>query len=253
MENPPPAEPDASSPPPELPSQAPALAPASQAQEPAPASEPALERPAWWRGKILPVFWTVASVISLSLNIILVVVLLLLARQLFAIKGVVSAQLVSGLHQNFIKMDQAHIKTTINVKDTIQVNDTIPVVFDLPLNAVTTVKLTEDTRLSKAAVFLNGSTVPLDIILRKGTSLPIKLDMTIPVSQTIPVVLNVPIDLQVPVDIPLNQTELHEPFIGLQNVVAPFDKLLAAPPNSWDETPLCRPGLFWLCNWLKGK
>ena len=150
-------------------------------------------------------------------------------------------------------MDQAHIKTTINVKDTIQVNDTIPVVFDLPLNTVTTVKLTEDTRLSKATVFLNGSTVPLDIILRKGTSLPIKLDMTVPVSQTIPVVLTVPVDLQVPVDIPLDQTELHEPFIGLQNVVAPFDKLLAAPPNSWDETPFCRPGLYWLCNWLKGK
>jgi hypothetical protein len=126
-------------------------------------------------------------------------------------------------------------------------------VFDLPLNTVTTVKLTEDTRLSKAAVFLNGATVPLDIILRKGTTLPIKLDMTIPVSQTVPVVLNVPVDLQVPVDIPLDQTELHEPFIGLQNVVAPFDKLLAAPPNSWDETPLCRPGLSFICNWLKGK
>ena len=198
-------------------------------------------------------FWTVASVISLTFNIILVVIVLLLARQLFVIKGVVSKQVVGGLYQNFIKMDQAHIKTTINVKDTIQVNDTIPVVFDLPLNTVTTVKLTEDTRLSKATVFLNGSTVPLDIILRKGTTLPIKLDMTIPVSQTIPVVLTVPVDLQVPVDIPLDQTELHEPFIGLQNVVAPFDKLLAAPPNSWDETPLCRPGLFWLCNWLKGK
>jgi len=244
MENPPPAEPDASPPPPE---------PASQAPAPAPTPAPAPARPALWQGKILPVFWTVASVISLSINIILIVVLLLLARQLFLIKGVVSAQLVGGLHQNFVKMDQAHIKTTINVKDTIQVNDTIPVVFDLPLNTVTTVKLTEDTRLSKAAVFLNGSTVPLDIILRKGTTLPIKLEMTIPVSQTIPVVLTVPIDLQVPVDIPLDQTELHEPFIGLQNVVAPFDKLLAAPPNSWDETPVCRPGLVWLCNWLKGK
>jgi hypothetical protein len=236
MENPPATEPDASPPPPELSSQT-----------------PSPERPVLWQGKILPAFWTIASIISLSINIILIVIVILLARQLFVIKGLASVQLVGGLHENFVKMDQAHIKTTINVKDTIQVIDTIPVVFDLPLNTVTTVKLTEDTRLSKAAVFLNGSAVPLDIILRKGTNLPIKLDMTIPVSQTIPVVLNVPVNLQVLVDIPLNQTELHEPFIGLQNVVAPFDKLLAAPPNSWEETPLCRPGLFWLCNWLRGK
>jgi hypothetical protein len=251
MENPPPAEPDASPPAPELSSLPPSDQPPANPPEADPASSH--KRPVLWQGKLMPAFWTIACIISLSINIVLIVVLVLSARQLFAIKGVASTQLVSGLHENFIKMDQAHIKTTINVQDTIQVEDTIPVVFNLPLNTVTTVKLTEDTRLSKAAVFLNGSAVPLDIVLRKGTLLPIKLEMTIPVSQTVPVVLNVPINLQVPVDIALNQTELHEPFVGLQNVVAPFDKLLAAPPNSWDQMPLCRPGLFWLCNWLKGQ
>jgi hypothetical protein len=248
MENPPTAEPESSPP-----ASEPELSEQTEASQPTARQEPSPERRVFWQGKFLPAFWTIACIVSLTLNIVLIVVLLLAGRQLFAIKGAASKQLVGPLHENFVKMDQAHIQTTIHVQDTIQVKDTIPVVFDLPVNTTTTVKLTEDTRLSRAAVFLNGAAVPLDIILRKGAILPIKLDMTIPVSQTVPVVLNVPVSLQVPVDIALDQTELHEPFVGLQDVVAPFDKLLAAPPNSWDETPLCRPGLFWLCNWLKGQ
>ncbi|MGW8249027.1 MAG: hypothetical protein ACWGO1_00165, partial [Anaerolineales bacterium] len=76
------------------------------------------------------------------------------------------------------------------------------------------------------------------------------LDMTVPVSQTIPVQLSVPVDLTVPVDIPLNQTELHEPFIGLRNVVAPYNSLLSLLPDSWHETPLCGRWTGWMCRWI---
>jgi hypothetical protein len=197
----------------------------------------------FWQGKIGPAFWTIASLISLSVNIILVVVLILGGKQLFALKGLVANQLVGGLRQNFALMDQARISTTVNV------DDTIPVKFDLPVVANTIVQLTENTRIRGATVNLSTgglsiTRAPADIVLPAGTSLPISLNIVVPVDTTVPV------HLTVPVDIPLNQTELHRPFIGLQNVVSPYGNLLGSTPNSWQETPLCEPWTDWLCGWL---
>ena len=67
--------------------------------------------------------------------------------------------------------------------------------------------------------------------------LPISLDITVPVDKEVPVVLTVP------VEIPLNETELHEPFVGLQKVVEPYQVMLGDLPDEWMETPLCK-GLF---------
>jgi hypothetical protein len=196
-----------------------------------------------WHGKIGPAFWTIASIISLAVNIILVVVLILVGKQLFALKGLVANQLVGGLYENFVLMDQARISTTV------QVDDTIPVKFDLPVVTNTTVQLTENTRIRGATVNLStgGLTIrraPADIVLPAGTSLPIALNIVVPVDTTVPV------HLTVPVDIPLNQTELHKPFAGLLNVVAPYSKLLGSAPDSWQETPLCVPWTDWVCGWL---
>ena len=198
-----------------------------------------------WQGKIGPAFWTIASLISIGVNIVLFVLLILIGRQLFAIKDLASNQLVGGLYQNFIKMDQARITTTV------EVNDTIPVVFDLPVQTNTIVVLTEPTRIKGANVNLStgGLTIraPSNITLPAGTELPVSLNIVVPVNT------RVPVKLTVPVDIPLQQTELHEPFVGLQNVVAPYNDLLASPPNSWQETPLCDPKTDLLCPWLTGK
>ena len=60
-----------------------------------------------------------------------------------------------------------------------------------------------------------------------------------PVSQTVPVVLDVPVNLKVPIDIPLKDTELHEPFIGLQDVISPYYWALHNLPASWEKTSLC--------------
>ena len=223
-------------------------------QEPAPesgesSSSPRVRR--WvWQGKFGPAFWTVASLISLTVNLILIASLIILGRELFAIKGLVGGQLINGLYKNFVRMDEAHIVTTIQVQDTILVQDEMPVVFDLPLRQDTQVLLTQNTPVKNATIYLNGSAVPLDLVLKEGTELNIRLDMTIPVSQTIPVELSVPVNLTVPVDIPLNQTELHEPFLGLRNVVAPYNELLTPLPDSWQETPLCGRWTGWLCNWI---
>ncbi len=198
-----------------------------------------------WQGKFGPAFWTIASLISISVNIVLIVLLILIGRELFSIKELVSDQLLGGLYQNFVKMDQARITTSV------EVNDTIPVVFDLPVQTDTVVVLTQPTRIKGATVNLStgGLTIraPANIVLPEGTELPVSLNIVVPVNTTVPV------KLTVPVDIPLQQTELHEPFVGLQNVVAPYHNLLASPPNSWQDTPLCAPEGDWLCNWLIGK
>ena len=226
-----------------------------QHKDSAPSSNPKSKSPERliWQGKIGPAFWTIASVISLTVNLILVVVIVLLGQNLFTIKELLETQLVGGLHTNFEQMDQAHIVTNINVQDTIQVNDEIPVVFDLPLKQSTEVVLIKDTPVRNATIFLNGQPVPLDLILRKGTRLGIALDLVVPVNKTIPVELDVPVNLNVPVDIALERTDLHDPFIGLQGVVSPYQDLLESLPDGWEDTPVCEPTqMGWFCGWFLG-
>ncbi len=203
------------------------------------------ERPWWldllWQGKIGPAFWTVTGIFSLAVNIVLLVALLLLAQNLFTIKHLVQDQILGGLSANFAAMDDAVIRTTV------EVHDQIPVVFDLPVQTETVVILTEDVTIQGARVNLitGGLQIigaPANIILPKGTRLPIKLDLTVPVNT------QVPVDLTVPVNIPLKETDLHQPFVGLQQVVAPYQRLLEQAPDSWE--PLLCPLLEPFCSWL---
>jgi hypothetical protein len=196
-------------------------------------------KPYLWRGKLGPAFWTVAGLFSIGLNIILIVFLILLGRELFNLKKLVDVQLLGGLYRNFVLMDEAVISTTISV------DDTIPVQFVLPVNANTSVVLTEDTLLQDANVDLvtgglRITNAPTDIILPAGTKLPVSLNIEVPVDT------NIPIHLEVPVEIPLKDTELHTPFVGLQQVVGPYTSLLAEAPDTWGEA-LCPSGRGILC------
>mgnify|MGYP000891227488 CR=1 FL=1 len=196
----------------------------------------------WQGGKIGPAFWTITGIISLIGNVILIAVVILLARQLTSIKTLVSDQLINGLYDDFVLMDQANIQTTV------EVNSIIPVQFDLPVKTDTIVVLTQDTTISGARVSLSTGglsiySAPTDIILPAGTNLPIALDITVPVDTTVPVTL------QVPVNIPLNQTELHKPFVGLQNVVSPYRSLLNQSSTTWQQV-ICGQPANGLCKWL---
>jgi hypothetical protein len=196
-----------------------------------------------WQGKIAPAFWTVACLISLTVNLFLIVALLIVAKQVFGLKGLVEGQLIGGLYQNFVLMDDARITTTV------QVHDEIPVRFDLPVVTETTVKLTEDTRIKGVRINLRTgglsiTDAPANIVLPAGTKLPIALNITVPVSNTVPV------NLTVPVDIPLNQTELHEPFVGLQAVLFPYKQWMASLPDSWLETQVCSTWGVKICAWM---
>lgn len=198
---------------------------------------PYQSRPRWpwlWQGKIGPAFWTIASIFSMVLNLILVVALVLLARQLFTLKTLVNDRVLGGLYWNFQKMDEAHIRTTIPI------STSVPAKFDLPLNTITTVVLTEDTVIPDATIYnldagaLRISQARTTILLPAGSRLPVQLNLTVPVDQQIPV------NLTVDVDIPLNQTDLHQPFVGLQDVVSPFYRALLITPNTWQQA-VCGP------------
>ena len=90
---------------------------------------------------------------------------------------------------------------------------------------------------------LNIFNAPATVTLPKGTELPIILDLNVLVDKMVPVVLKVPIDIE------LSKTDLHEPFVGLQGVVSPYQGMLTSLPNSWEETPICNSILLnWFCS-----
>lgn len=184
-----------------------------------------------------PAFWTIASAISMTVNIVLLIVILAVLPYLKTINPNyflgLGNDLLGGLYSNFEKMDRAHITSTIPVETT------IPVKFDLQLNQQTSVILSQDVTISNARVTvntggLNISNALTTIILPQGTTLPIVLNLTVPVDTTVPVILNVA------VDIPLEQTQLHEPFSGLQDVVRPFYCMINAEAIGLDGQLICK-------------
>jgi hypothetical protein len=184
-----------------------------------------------------PAFWTIASIISLTINVVVLIVLLAVLSNV-RILNMGSAMeigngLLGGLYTNFEKMDNAHITKTIPV------NATIPVKFDLQLNQQTDVVLSQDVTIRRALVTVNTGGLNITnalatIVLPEGTTLPVFLNLTVPVDTTVPVVLDVA------VDIPLAETQLHEPFSGLQEVVKPFYCMLSPTALKLDGQPVCK-------------
>lgn len=171
------------------------------------------------------VFWRFMIVFSFIVNIVLLVVVIGLAALLFDIKNNVVTPLVAGLHSSFVGLDQATIDWTIPVRDS------IPISFDLPLEQSTIVTLTDDVPLT---VFASISAPPLQLssatvflTLPAGTQLPVALDLDVPVST------DVDVDLDVRAVIPLNQTQLHDPFENLRLIFEPITRALYNLPNDY--------------------
>jgi len=180
-----------------------------------------------WKYRVRPTretthraYWDVATTFSLIVNLILVGLVLVLALQIRNLKMTVNSlndlgnNVLGGLYGNFVKMDEASINTTIAV------DAQIPLNFNLPVSQNTTVVLTSNVNIPNAHVVINTGGLAINslasVTLPAGTNLPIALNMSIPVQSTIP------ISLQVPVSIPLNQTDLHTPFTGLQTTIRPL-------------------------------
>ena len=189
------------------------------------------------RYKFLPAFWTIASVISLGVNLVLIVILLIVLQMLGAIQLTADDQvsgLLGGLYGNFVKMDEANIRTNIHVEKE------IPVQFTLNVSGPTNVTLSQDVTINGALVTvgtggLNIVNARATIVLPKDTLLPINIqNLAVPVDQRVLAVLDVP------VDIPLDQTELHDPFVGLQQVVKPW-YCIVEPNAVINNVQVCPP------------
>jgi hypothetical protein len=189
------------------------------------------------RFQFLPAFWTIASLMSISVNIVLIVILLLVLQMLGLIQVTANdkiSRLLGGLYTNFVKMDQASIQTSIHVEKDIPVN------FNLNVSGPTNVTLSQPVTIDGALVTvatggLNIYNARATIVLPQGTLLPINIEnLTVPVNQSVKAVLDVP------VNIPLNQTQLHEPFVGLQKVVEPWYCLLE-PDATVNGVRVCSP------------
>ena len=185
-----------------------------------------------------PAFWTVTGILSLVVNGILIAVMLVLfyrLDQLQSLQGSVTeigTSVLGGMYSNFEKMDRATIKTVIPVDAQVPLNLTVPV------RTTTQIILAESVAIPNTYVEIKSSTFTLNsaarVTLPAGTPLMVELNFDLPVEATIPV------HLEVPVNIPMADTELHEPFVGLQRVVQPWYCMVE--PNAFSLTgqPICR-------------
>ena len=185
--------------------------------QPIPVSASSEPQPRQWRFKFLPAFWTIASLMSITVNIVLIIILLIVFQMLGVIQSTANDKvsgLLGGLYVNFVKMDQATIASTIPV------DAVIPLNISVPVQTTTQITLAQSATIPNAHVRINTGTVSIDadavVTLPANTPLTVNLNFQLPVQNSIPV------HLDVPVNIPLRQTQLHEPFVGLQKVVEPW-------------------------------
>ena len=188
-----------------------------------------------WRYKFLPAFWTITGAISLVVNVVLIAILLTALQMLGTIQLTANDQasgLLGGLYTNFVKMDEATISRIIPV------NASVPLNIVVPVKATTQITLAENAVIRNAHVVINTGEVNIDadaiVTLPANTPLMVNLDFPLTVQNSIPV------QLAVDVNIPLRETQLHEPFTGLQQVVKPF-YCLVEPNALINNVQICSP------------
>ncbi len=131
-------------------------------------------------------------IISMAVNLVLIVVIIVLISQVGAIKATLSSVL-GQLDSAFEDLGSS------SIADTIQIDQHVPIEFSLPIDQNITVETQAPIPLSVPTTFSLGAfgtingTVSLQI--PAGTSLPIHLQMTVPVSNQIPVKFDQPISI----------------------------------------------------------
>lgn len=185
--------------------------------------------------KFGPPFWTITGILSLVVNGVLIAVLFVMWNMIGPLQGTagnIGTELLSGLFTNFEKMDRATIKIVIPV------DAQIPLDIIVPVQTTTQIILAEAVDIPNAYVQIITGAINIDstarVILPAGTPLLINLNFDLPVQASIP------IHLEIPVNIPIAETELHEPFLGLQEVVRPLYCLLESDATNLDGQAICR-------------
>lgn len=165
-----------------------------------------------WDSGCLTMFWTAASILSVVMNCILLAVLFSGYAYLRSPNDQASL-LVKDLYTNFRTLDGATIAYDVPLDTEIPLTTVIPV-----QTSQTPITLSQDVALP-AHVYINTSVLrlnaPATVTLRAGTVLPVNINFPLTVDT------KVPVKMMVPVKIPLNQTELHQPFVNLQKAFEP--------------------------------
>ena len=190
------------------------------------------------REKFWRALWTLTSLISMLVNVVVIIVLVILVwayRDIKLPEGLditMANKLLSGLYSNFEKMDRATIETVIPV------DAQIPLDIIVPVQTTTQITLSETVSIPNAQVVINTGGLNINstarVTLPAGTPLTVNLNFDLPVKDTIPV------HLDVPVKIPMAETDLHEPFVGLQEVVQPLYCFVDQSASNLDGQLICR-------------
>ncbi len=182
--------------------------------------------------------WDISSVVSLVVNIVLAVIIIALGMRLQQLQDTVNS-LLGGLYNNFVRMDNSVISTTITV------NQEIPLDFMLPVvQEETYVTLTRDVTIRGALVGVLS--LPTTVTLPRGTQLPISLNIEVPVKRMIPISLTVPVTIKLSDALPAdpNTANLHSSFVGLQNTIGPFYCLLEPGAVDYTGAAICQQGAY---------
>ncbi len=188
-----------------------------------------------WSGKPWQAFKNFAIVFSFVLNIFFIVLLIAAATMIIPALKEIAEPMVSGMNQSFTKINEAHIVRTV------QIEDTIPINFDIPVSTTTEVTIIEPVPMALPTNFVlpgGGGTINGTVFfeLPTGTVLPIQLDVMVPVRESVPV------ELSVDVDIPIEETELDDPFSDLRSIFGPLGNVLSELPD--DNREVYRRAIF---------
>jgi hypothetical protein len=181
------------------------------------APQPVGNNKRWWEHGFFPGFWTVASVLSIIMNCLIVGVLLAIIPLARSKPNDPAAKLLGGLYGNFVGMENAVITTSVPIRTTIPLDN-----ITVPVNTLTTIYVQpgQSAQLSSVNVRTGGLTITNatgSIIFGQTTPLNVQLNLNIPLQH-----IDVPVNLDVPVEIPLKNTQLYGPFVGLQDVIKPL-------------------------------
>jgi hypothetical protein len=188
--------------------------------------------------KFLRALWTMTSLISMVVNVVVIIVLVILVwayRDIKLPEGVditMVNKLLGGLYSNFEKLDRATIRTTIPV------DAQIPLDISVPVQRTTQITLADSVVIPNAQVVIN--TGGLNINSNARVTLPAGTPLNVTLNFDLPVQTSIPVRLEVPVVIPMTETELHEPFVGLQEVVQPVYCLIDPNATNLDAQLICR-------------
>lgn len=183
--------------------------------------------------RYLPAFWTAASVISLVFNLVLLVAVIALLREVGAMDAAgLGTGVLGGLYSNFQRMDQAHIKTTIPIQTNLPLN------LSVPVQTTTGITLAKDVSIPGAHVKIDTPLFNIDA--PANVTLPAGTTMDVGMSFNLAVQTQVPVSLDVPVDIAISDTELHPAIVGFQDALRPLYCMITPSAQGLGGAPVCR-------------